>query len=72
DLVFEHENWPKRGLAAGPFQPIGRVPKKCSKSRLAKSSSGQLRGSPDVVQSNYPVLLYKNIGLLTKKARKLQ
>ena len=52
DLVFEHENWPERGLAAGSFQPIGHnrgvpgsVPgrtKKCSKSRLAKSSSGLL------------------------------
>jgi hypothetical protein len=27
DLVFEHENWPERGLAAGSFQPIGRVPR---------------------------------------------
>ncbi len=39
DLVFEHENWPKRDLVADPFQLIGRVPKKCSKSRLVKNLS---------------------------------
>ena len=48
DLVFEHENWPKRDLVAGPFQLIGRVPKKCSKSRLVKNSSGFL-------PENYPM-----------------
>ncbi|MBA4416734.1 MAG: hypothetical protein C0392_02315 [Syntrophus sp. (in: bacteria)] len=38
---LEHENWPERGLAAVPLQFIGRVPKKCSKARLAKSSLRQ-------------------------------
>jgi hypothetical protein len=27
-LGFEHENWPKRGLAAGTLQFIGRVPRR--------------------------------------------
>ncbi len=40
DLAFEHENWLKRDLVASPLQLIGRVPKKCSKSRLVKNSSG--------------------------------
>ena len=38
----DSENWPNRGLAAGTFQLIGRVPKPCSKSQLAKRSSGFL------------------------------